>query len=215
MLSLAGCSNSKLSWSNEGFASNGTVLSIDEYADGQVNATINANVYVFKPCDSIIYCKSNTLGVLEENMTKFKKAKYYSAHMGSQYYMHYPVGDGFIEGICYVYNNAVGVEVIVDTLYKYCENLVLSEDVKEIPVGDKITLLVEDRTYKIRNDEILIPGTIKISADDGSKIMDSIVQVGKKDVAKTTVGNYDYYQYEGYIIQAIAGLDLSTYVKLK
>lgn len=219
-VTLVGCSNkgNRLEWSAGSIKMNGNELKVDEITpSGAFVHGPNYEISVY-PCGPIIDCPHNTFGVPESDMTEFKGgSKYYSAFLGTQVMMYIPDGkDQHTEANLTLPD--VGVMEIpqaVETLYNAVKDIKLAEVPKVIECDGVLSLDVSCYEYKVRPDNVVIPGLIKISANDGSMSMTGNIEIGEVSLGTTSTENYDYYIYKDLLIQAAKGMDISSIVTFR
>ena len=157
----------------------------------------------------------NTQSILEENMDKIKNRYYYTEYLGSKITMAEQVSDEYIE-IIQVYVDGIDSKVAATYCSNYMEDIVLTNGKVKLDCGDFIVGNDYD-TLTIRTDYAVIPSVLKVSKGTYECNQTHTITQGKKEyqLQKGSSGKYDYYMYDGYLIQLAAGLDISSYITFK
>lgn len=160
-------------------------------------------------------CVHNTAGVLKENMTKHKKAFYYTLYLQTYVYMYYPVKGGYIEGEAIIEEDSgYSISQVVEMMYTSMGVIQLSDSVKSVTFNEKVTLNTEAWGFKARPEELIIPSLIRVQEDDGKITMSTTTQINGVTVGKTSTEKYDYYKHDNILIQVALGTDITTLVIL-
>lgn len=218
-VALVGCSGSgnEIKWTDGSIKLNGNELQVDELTmEGATVVGPNYDIKVLS-CGPIIDCPHNSFGVPEDDMTSFKGgSKYYSAYLGTQVTMFVPDGkDRFTEATLTLPD--VGIMELpqaVEVLYNTIKDIKLADIPKTIDCGGVI-LDVSHYDYKVRPGNVVIPGLIKISANDGSVPMTGSTTIGEVSLGKASTENYDYYLYKDLLIQTAKGTDLTGILEFR
>lgn len=219
-MSLVGCSK-KENIASDGNAiyCSGKATSITEHKGYEAVRDLGEGgkiTYYMCEVPKIDECTHNTAGVLEESMGTVKEAKYYTLYLDSYIYMYYPYNNYYIEGNAIIDDtSAYSTQQVVNMMYEDMSKLVLSNDIKKVSFADKVEINIGDWDIKIRPDEIVIPGLLRIKLDDKSVIATSQTTIQKKNVGKASNEKYDYYQYDGILIQVAIGTDIDELLILK
>lgn len=219
LCSLLGCGGNKqveVSCSGEAVLFDGTPSKLTEWcgetATHKVGDALNISYYVCTggPDD----CPHNTVGVLPENMGKKKKARYYSVYFDTYVYMLYPCGDYWIEG-CGILDeeDKYSTQQILDYMYADMEVMTLTAELNSMTYADAVVVDLSSWEYKVRPNEIVIPGVLRVKLDDGSVRMTGSKTFGSVTVATASTASYDYYRYKDVLIQVAAGIDVEAYIQ--
>lgn len=218
-LSFAGCGASKNVSSTGGAICFGNEQSgLTEWSGYEAHhkLTDTIDIYYYMCEGKFEDCPHNAAGVLEENLTKFKKAKYYTLYLQTNIYMYYPCKGGYIEAYVDIGTDSLyTVASIVEIMYKDMSVMSLSNSVKSVSFEGKVELNTADWDFKVRKNEIIIPDLLRIRKDDGTKKMTGSTMLGEISVSTLHTDNYDYYKYGEYLIQAVTGTDVSGLITLK
>lgn len=157
----------------------------------------------------------NSQGVLEENMDKYKGGYAYSEYLGSLCtYARNVGGDNW--AVCQVYTNGLAVDLCTTYSEEYVSSVPLTNgqvyvDFGSFKFGNNYDVVI------VRKDCALITGIAKVSKGTYECNTPVTVIQGKKEyqLMKGSSSKYDYYMYDGYLIQLAGGLDISTYVQFK
>ena len=198
-------------WENGMVKCSGNPIAVESYT-GNI-ATVNGynmslDMNAKDPSNILV----NTQGVTLDNMTKYKDKYYYLEYLGSKMTMVKPI----IEGSVYMVSQAVvdGDEGLTSKLMSDAmDSINLTNSTLYCDFGP-FTLGNDYSEVKVTSEGASISGQIKVSL--GSKGATTPVQItsGKKtvDMMMTSTEKYDYYEYEGYLIQIAKGLSLSEYI---
>ena len=226
-MSLVGCSK-KENIASDGNAiyCSGKATSITEHKGYEAVRDLGEGgkiTYYMCEVPKIDECTHNTAGVLEESMGTVKEAKYFIKNAEKLFnvkkntlLMYYPYNNYYIEGNAIIDDtSAYSTQQVVNMMYEDMSKLVLSNDIKKVSFADKVEINIGDWDIKIRPDEIVIPGLLRIKLDDKSVIATSQTTIQKKNVGKASNEKYDYYQYDGILIQVAIGTDIDELLILK
>lgn len=219
-MSLVGCSK-KESISSDGSTvyCNKKATNITEHKGYEAVRDLGTGgkiTYYICEVPNIDECTHNTAGVLEESMGAIKKAKYYTLYLDSYIYMYYPYDGYYIEGNAIIEDsNSYTTQQVVNIMYEDMSKLILSNDMKTVSFAEKVEVNVADWDVRVRTDEIIIPGLLRIKIDDKSVIATSQITIQNKNVGKASNEKYDYYQYDGILIQVTVGTDINELLTLK
>lgn len=228
LMLLVGCSSSKsadpnadltLSYNNGVISYNDTPITITEhkgYSATIQNGTggINYNVTLDTAKD-VTNITINTQGILEENMDKLKDKFYYTEYLGTKLTMAQEVGQDTWK-VCQVVTNNLNANLVATYVSEVIDNTPLTNGQLYVDFGSFIFGSDYDQTI-LRTDCALISGVAKVSQGTHETTTTvSIIQDNKEyQVQKGSSKNYDYYVYDGYVIQLASGLDFNTYIKFK
>ena len=158
----------------------------------------------------------NRQGVTMDNMTKFKDKYYYAEYLGTVLTMVKPVIEGQAYMVCQVATQSLDNNAVAKYASDYMDAIALTNgtlycDFGPFKFGNDYSQII------VREDGASVTGTIKVS--QGSKGASSPVQLtsGKKtiDCLMMSTDKYDYYEYEGFLIQTIKGVLPTDYITFK
>ena len=157
----------------------------------------------------------NVQGILEEQMSSYKDAKYYTEYLGSSLTMAKQVGPELFS-VCHVNTKGMPAETVAAFAYEYISSIPLTSGKVSVDFGDFIFGDDYD-TIEVRNDAAVILGVAKVSpGTHETKSTYMIVQNNKEyQLQKGSSSKYDYYVYNGYVIQVASGLTPETYITFK
>lgn len=225
MLCLTGCSSSNVGsqdnitvkWENGVVSYKGTTMPITSYKGYEATAMGSDGnewrVWI-DPAKDFTSISSNTQTVLEENMSTYKSFKYYREYLGTQFTIASTV-DADYKKVALA-NNTNGIDENVSKVAgaNVLDAIPVTNGVVKVDFGPFVFGTDYDMV-EVRPDCALITGVIKVSQgtyDTTSTV--SIVQDKKEyQVPYGSSQNYDYYVYEGYVIQIVKGMDIGTYIK--
>ena len=157
----------------------------------------------------------NTQGITLDNMSSYKDKYFYLEYLGSLMTMTKSLGadNGYM--VCQANIKGMDSNLIAKYMSDYMDAIKLTEgfvycDVGPFTVGNNYSQLV------IRPDCCLVAGVIKVSQDTKGATTPVQVTLGNKtvDMMMTSTEKYDYYEYEGFLIQIAKGVSPSEYITL-
>lgn len=158
----------------------------------------------------------NRQGITMDNMTKYKDKYYYLEYLGSMMTMVKPVIEGQAYAVCQVTIKGTDANAAAKYVSDYMDTIKLANgtlycDFGSFVFGNDYSEIV------VKSDGASVKGTIKVSP--GSKGATTPVQLtqGKKtiDMVMTSTEKYDYYEYDGYLIQVVKGILPTDYITFK
>lgn len=157
----------------------------------------------------------NTQSILEENMDKYKGKFYYTEYLGSKLTMADQITPEYFE-ICQAYITGVGEDLAATYCAKYIDEIPLTNGKIKVDCGDFI-LGNDYDSFVVRQDHVIIPSMLKLSKGTYECNETYTLVQDKKEyqLQKGSSSKYDYYMYDGYLIQLSAGLDLGSYITFK
>lgn len=220
---LTGCSKKvdptkdvTVKWDNGVIKIDGKATAITSYKGYE--ATINGGncgldyFFMLDSAKDVTNIGANTQAILEENMDKIKGKFYYTEYLGSKLTMASDIGnDNWI--VCQVLTNGNQPTVVANYASDYIDDLVLTNaqvyvDFGPFKFGNAYDIV------EVRNDCALIQSVAKVSKDVKNCTEPYVCVQNDKEyhLMKYSSGKYDYYTYEGYLIQVAAGLDINNYI---
>lgn len=226
VLCLTGCS-SKVSptsditvgWENGVISIGGKATALTSYSGYEAiiengNAGLTYNFALDNATD-VTNLSVNVQGIMEENMDKYKGKYYYTEYLGSSLTMANSLGNDTWE-VCQVLTNDLAAAMVANYASEYMDSVSLTEGQVYVDFG-KFVFGNEYDQVTVRTDCALISGIAKVSNDtyDCTQTV-SVTQNNKEyQLMKGSSSKYDYYTYEGYLIQLGAGLDITQYITFK
>lgn len=225
-LCLTGCSSKAdpngavtIKWENGVTSYNGTVFAVDEYngysaytESGEGGLSYTQSIDSAK---DVTHITVNAQGVEEENMTKYKGCFWYTEYLGSMFTMAKDLGNDNWS-VCQVVTNGTAPELCATYTEHYVSNVPLTNGQVYVDFGSFIFGTDYDVVI-VRPTCALITGVAKVSQgtyDCNTPV--SVMQNNKEyQLMKGSSAKYDYYMYDGYLIQLSAGLDPAQYIKFK
>lgn len=157
----------------------------------------------------------NTQSILEENMDKFKGKFYYTEWSGTQFTMAASIGED-TWSVCKTRGDGIDSTVAAAYASDYIDKIPITGaqvyvDFGSFIFGDEYSEVI------VRPDCALISSVIKVSQDvhSGSEPYTIIQDDVEYTLMKETGKKYDYYTYDGYTIQCVAGMAPDSYIKFK
>lgn len=175
----------------------------------------------YKKCDSL-NCGLNTLGVLEENMTRIGSKGYaYVMYQSTQVVYHIERKQGveyceaFVETEDQNGFEGIGVQAVCSYLDERMKSLTFGE-IKSITFNNKVDVNVTSYDFAIRPTQVVIPGVLRVELGTKDGISTPI-KLGKVDamMSSTLSGKFDYYQVEDILITVAKGLDIRSIFTVK
>lgn len=226
VLLLTGCSSGAnpsadvtIKWDNGVMSYNGTTFDVNEYngfdarvESGQGGLSYRLTLDTAKDVTNITV---NTQEILEENMSKYKGGYYYSEYLGSMItYAKNLGGDNW--AVCQVVSKGTADNLCATYAESYVSTVPLTNGQVYVDFGNFIFGNAYD-LVSVRKDGAVIVGTAKVSKDSyDCNTPVTVIQDNKEySLMKGSSAKYDYYMYDGYLIQIAGGLDISSYIKFK
>lgn len=225
-LCLTGCSSSvsptsdiTVGWENGVISIGGKATSLTSYSGYEAtieggNAGLTYNFSLDNATD-VTNLSVNVQGIMEENMDKYKGKYYYTEYLGSSLTMADSLGNDMWE-VCQVLTNDLAANMVATYASDYMDTVKLTNGQVYVDFG-KFTFGNQYDQVTVRNDCALISGIAKVSNGtyDCTQTV-SVTQNNKEyQLMKGSSSKYDYYTYEGYLIQLGAGLDITQYITFK
>lgn len=198
---------------------NGKATSLTEYCgyEAKIEAGNGGLEYVFSldSAKDVTNISVNAQGILEENMDKLKGKFYYTEYLGSILTMAESLGnDTWL--VCQVITQGTPSTAVAAYSSDYMDTLSLTNGQVYVDFGD-FKFGNDYDVVIVRQDCALIRDIAKVSVgtyDTTTTV--SVIQNDKEyQLQKGSSSRYDYYVYNGYVIQVVAGLDISSYITFK
>lgn len=211
---LSACSKSSgYKWDSGYISGPDGLMDVTEFRGDQAKTTVNGFEMSVYYEHRIMYCSHNYQNVQEDKMNTYKKGKYYTSYNDTALTVYYPSGDGWIEGRLSVEGSSV--TDLVAQVYGILSKISLSENITEISIAGVMVLVVDGQSFVMRQNEVIIPQVIRIKENGHDKSMTDMVDIGGVSLAHMSTSDYDYYEYDNYLIQVTKGVDLSMLLKFK
>lgn len=223
VLCLTGCSSTvdptsdvTVTWNNGVIEYKGKDTGLTEYSGYEASIENGGGGLSYRisldSAKDVTNISVNTQGILEENMDTYKGMFYYTEYLGSEFTAARNIS-GEDWAVCQVLTNDLTPATIANYAYEYLTSVPLTNGQVYVDFGD-FTFGNDYDAVIVRTDCALIYGTAKVSAgtyDTTTTV--SIMQDNKEyQLQKGSSSKYDYYVYDGYVIQVAAGLDVSSYI---
>lgn len=157
----------------------------------------------------------NTQGILEENMDKHKDAFYYQEYLGSNFTMAKSIGND-TWSVATTNPKGMAVTLVATQAYNAIDTIPLTNkqvycDFGKFVVGTAYDLLT------VNKEGCSIDGLVKVVKKDYTGKEPFTLTVGESTISmtKASTEKWDYYAYDGFLIQVAKGLDVTQYVKFK
>lgn len=226
VLCLMGCSkvgdptdDVTVKWDNGTIIVNGVETDLTEYKGYEATIEFGNGgldyLFTLDYATDVTNITINTQGIMEENMDTYKGKYYYTEYLGSKLTMANDLGDDYWN-VCQVLTNGLSAPMVAAYVSDYMDKLTLTNgqvyvDFGSFKFGNQFDAVV------VRNDCALIVGIAKVSQGyfDCTQTV-SVYQNDKEyQLMKGSSSAYDYYMYDGYLIQIAAGLDITQYITFK
>jgi len=215
---LTGCGGEKVSWRPGVISCGNKSVAVDEYSKDYAKKTLPDEVgeMKFYLTNNITDSPNNKLALPEEQMEKYRGCRYYTYALDSDVGLYMKKGKKFLEGYMTVFpQKTFTLEQSLNELYTTMGSLMFYENIKTISLSEKVTLKADVWDWKLRTNEVVIPNVLRVKADDGSVTVTDSVTIGKTNLGMKSSGSYDFYIYDGLIIQVAKGTDLSSVLTIK
>lgn len=226
VLCLTACSSKSdptsditVGWENGVISINDKDTALTSYSGNQADIENGASGLTFHfmldSATDVTNLTINTQGIMEENMDKYKGKYYYTEYLGSELTMAKSLGnDNWL--VCQVLTNDLSAAMVANYASDYMDSIALTNGQVYVDFGDFLFGNEYD-TVTVRTDCALITGIAKVSLGtyDCTQTV-SVTQNNKEyQLMKGSSSKYDYYTYNGYLIQLAAGLDINQYITFK
>ncbi len=157
---------------------------------------------------------ANTQGVLVQDMTKFEDKLYYTEYLDSKFTMAHQIADNTFQ-ICQVMLSStpdLTAKYASDYMNTFClTGMNYKVDFGDFYFGSGFEM------PKITQTGASIAGIAKVSKDTkGATEPYQFVQGSDTyEMTKTSTEKYDYYEYNGFLIQVAGGINLADYITMK
>lgn len=224
-LLLTGCSKYdptkevKVGWSDGHITYNGKPTELTMYS-GNVAQVEGGNggqdyYFTFDPSAAdASNIEENTQGVIMSDMEKFNGKWWYTEFLGSKFTMAHQLAENTFQ-VCQVMISATP-----DLTAKYCSDYMdtfcLTEVNYRVDFGD-FWFGSGYEMPKITQSGASISGIAKVTQDSKGATEPYEFMQGDKSYSmmKTSTDKYDYYEYNGFLIQVASGINLGDYIEIK
>lgn len=157
---------------------------------------------------------ANTQGILMQDMVKYNGKWYYTEYLGSKFTMAQEIASNTFQ-ICQVMLTST-TDLTAKYASDYLDTFCLTEVNYKVDFGD-FYFGSGYEMPKITNEGSSISGIAKVSVGSkGASEPFELVQGDKTyTFMKTSTEKYDYYEYNGFLIQLAGGISLSDYITMK
>lgn len=215
-LNLVGCSSGNrdaivVKWDNGTFTINGQAANLDKYTGDTGEYVVGSTTYnyAYDQNDDLSLALWNSVGVVEQDMSTFKKSKYFQQFLGTQVTMYYKVADNTYNCANVITDDGTPIEVMTQEAYNTISKIDFGT-IKYVEINDSLKFKAPEFVIEVRPDAVLITGYIKVSVATKSECKEPIT-IGKKTLYYYNSGNYCYYQYGDLLIQTVVGVNLEDY----
>lgn len=225
MLCLTGCSsanvgasdNITVKWENGVISYKGKTMPVTEYngysakATGSDGNTWSIFIDAAKDFTSI---STNTQMIMEESMDTYKSYKYYQEYLSTQMTIAGTIDDDYKKVAMTVNTAGINEGLSKVSGADILDSVPMTNGLVKVDFGP-FTFGTEYDIVTVRPDCALIPGVIKVSQGTHETTSTASIVQGKKEIQVPygSTQNYDYYVYEGYVIQISKGMDISYYIQ--
>lgn len=221
LCSLVGCKSVMPSIKEGSIYMGENMLSVTEWSGSTAKYTAVDYEVEFYICDEGPEdCVHNTLGVLTENMTKYKDAKYYRAHLDQELYLLRKVSGTWYE--CYartLTGDPLSIDFVVKQVYGIMDNLSLTTETTEVSFDDVLSVNVSGSDFVLRQGEIVLKDLARVEYSTATELPENVTQssatLGIKTVNKYTSEKYDYYVFDDITVQVRKGYDPMQFLVFK
>ena len=177
-----------------------------DYAEKKIEGIGTA---YFSVSEEVAQNTYNPLRRNDEQMLKYKDALYYTVDTDREVHLFYKSRERWIGSFLVREDNSnVTLAQVLEELYRVSSNLVFLQSVETIQLSDHILLHLASDEWELRKDEVLVSGKTRVYQDDGTFQADEVVMLNRCAVGKKSDRTYDYYLYDGLVIQALFGTNI-------
>lgn len=225
VMTLTGCSKYdpnkevKIGWSDYQITYNGKPTELTKY-EGPSAEVVPGNggqdyYFSYEPgAADASNISANTQGVLMQNMTKYNGKWYYTEYLDSKFTMAQQIADNTFQ-ICQVMIMQTP-DLTAKYASDYLDTFCLTELNYRVDFGD-FYFGSGYEMPKITQDGASISGIAKVSVGTkGASEPYEFIQGDKSySMMHVSTEKYDYYEYNGFLIQIAGGISLSDYITMK
>lgn len=225
VLLLTGCSKYdptkevKVGWSDYHITYNGKPTELTLYA-GYTAEAMPGNggqdyYFSFEPgAADASNISVNTQGVLMQDMEKYNGKYYYTEYLGSKFTMAQQIADNTFQ-VCQVMLTSTA-DLTAKYASDYLDTFCLTELNYRVDFGD-FYFGSGYEMPKVTQSGASISGIAKVTQDTkGASTPYEFVQDDKTyEMMYTSTDKYDYYEYNGFLIQVASGINLNDYITMK
>ena len=225
MLCLTGCSsanigtnnNITIKWENGVMSYKGTTIPCTEY-NGYSGTAIGSDGNTWNlfldPAKDFTSITTNTQMVMEENMDSYKGYKYYVEYLNTQMTFAGTADESYKKVAMTTNTAGITADMSKVAAANILDAVPMTNGIINVDFGPFV-FGTEYDVVTVRTDCALIPGVIKVSQGTYETTSTASIVQGKKEfqIPYGSSQNYDYYVYEGYLIQIVKGMDISYYIK--
>lgn len=171
--------------------------------------------YSIDECDDLSFATVNTAGITTDNMDNYKGNLCYGEYMSTRVTMFMKADAKNWYYVCQRTTSSTPKEQMLAESYKSLSNIQLTQGEVGVKFGSSFELYSPYYTPTVTPKGALINGVLKVTEEDKPECVELYeVQQGKKTFTlyKYSAGSYDYYTFDGYLITASAGTDISEYI---
>lgn len=194
---------------------NGKVTELTEWSgtDARHKVADNFEINYYQCSGPLDDCVHNTARVAKEDMDRYKKSYYYALYLRTQVYVMRPDGKKFKEGFGIISApDDYQLEYMVKVMYEDLSNLVFDFNVKTVGFNNVVNVNVDGLNFAVRQNEVVIPGLLRVTADSETHPEAADVLLGAKAAKMYSTNRYNYYLVDGVSIQIIKDDDVMKYI---
>ena len=228
ILSLTACSSQPYSpdgtcnftWDNGIISANGKALANFSEISGSTakwtNGTSDFDVWI-EESDDLGFLSVNSQGITQENMDKYKDAYYYTEYLGTMLtFIWTKIGNYRYIAQGNISND--NIEVVKKMLNDDLSKVLLTWGNTKVEMNGVLTFGNDYDQIIIRPSACLVKGVAKVSVGTKAECTTPYSHVQGKNTYELMTysnGKYDFYTYEGLVIQLASGVALSDYITFK
>lgn len=197
---------------------NGDIAKVSQYTG--YDAVYNDGIYniSYNNCvEEIRECPSNRQGVHEDDMSEYKKCKYFDAFQSTYRVIHMPTNDGITPHaeISTGDKETHPIEPIMEEVYNTLKNMTFDTLTNATYVSgeNKVRVHAEEGGIVVRPGQIVISGILAVGT--GTKDVSQQIDVGDVTVKYYESESYKYYQYGDILIKMAKAYDIEQYITLE
>lgn len=223
MILMPGCSGTRSSsdYSTDGtnILYKGKVLFLTEYdgVTGKYEAENDPYKITYQVCSApeMKDCPDNRQGVHEDDLSKFKKATYFTAYIDTLSVMYIGLKDGGNkEAIMNTSSkDTATLEAVRESAYNTLEALTF-KPLESTTFMDKVIVKSNGGNLVLRKDSVIIPGILAVSKGKKEQAQQQVT-VGTVTVMLYESQGFKFYQYGDCVVKIANSAAIENYIEFK
>jgi hypothetical protein len=208
-----------MGWDNGAITYKGKDTGLTEYTGSTATAEMGSggltyNFSLDTDCASVVNITPNNQGVEEADMDKYKGMYYYQEYLGTKFTGAIEVADNAYS-VCQVYLEGLNAELVAKYVKEYLDSFYMTNGSFYVDFGS-FTFGTGYDQIKLTSSGASITGTIKVTQDTKGATTPYTFTQGDKtyNMNMTSTDKYDYYEYDGFLIQIAKGISIEEYITI-